>query len=108
MSAAPEPYLSACMEVLYRLTIKCRVWGWSVPRGVSGRPVQMFRWRWTTSVRSIVNRYLKNGMDSGYFHSSPLFALMPPTMGKMIATAARARRSGIPIRTKISTMLATA
>ncbi len=26
---APEPYLSACMEVLYRTAITCRMWGWS-------------------------------------------------------------------------------
>jgi hypothetical protein len=29
MSVAPELYLSACLTVLYRATIACRVWGWS-------------------------------------------------------------------------------
>jgi hypothetical protein len=29
MAVAPEPYLSACMAVLYRSAIFCRVWGWS-------------------------------------------------------------------------------
>lgn len=29
MAVAPEPYLSACMAVLYRASIACRMWGWS-------------------------------------------------------------------------------
>ena len=29
MPVAPEPYLSACMRVLYRVSIECRMWGWS-------------------------------------------------------------------------------
>lgn len=29
MAAAPEPFLSACMVVLHRLAITCRMWGWS-------------------------------------------------------------------------------
>ena len=29
MAVAAEPYLSACMELLYRSTLLCRMWGWS-------------------------------------------------------------------------------
>jgi hypothetical protein len=29
MAVAPEPYLSACLAVLYRASITCRMWGWS-------------------------------------------------------------------------------
>jgi hypothetical protein len=29
MAVAPEPYLSACMTVLYRPALACRMWGWS-------------------------------------------------------------------------------
>ncbi|OWK38066.1 hypothetical protein [Fimbriiglobus ruber] len=29
MAVAPEPYLSACVEVLHRASTTCRVWGWS-------------------------------------------------------------------------------
>ncbi len=29
MAVAPEPYLSACVAVLYRASITCRMWGWS-------------------------------------------------------------------------------
>ncbi len=29
VAVAPEPYLSACLTVLYRASIACRVWGWS-------------------------------------------------------------------------------
>ena len=29
MTLAPEPWLSACLEVMYRATLACRMWGWS-------------------------------------------------------------------------------
>lgn len=28
MAVAPEPYLSACVQVLHRSVLWCRVWGW--------------------------------------------------------------------------------
>jgi hypothetical protein len=29
MAVAPEPYLSACMAVMFQASLGCRSWGWS-------------------------------------------------------------------------------
>ncbi len=44
--------------------------------------------------------YLMNEIASGYFQTSPLFALIAATIGKMIATTPSAIRRGMPMITK--------
>ncbi len=54
----------------------------------------------TISGSETASSHLRNVIDMGYFHASPLLAFRPPTMGKITAITPSAMARKIPMTTK--------
>ncbi len=69
-----------------------------------GSTARFRRWSRTRATRAASGRacYLMNAIVSGYFHTTPSFALMAPIIGKTIVITQRASSNGMPTNTKSS------